>query len=152
MIKQAVIGILVLILGFVLGQAYSGMDDDHSGHHHVSGGHMMHEKLDVSDFSEEPSVDLEVIQNPNSSYNAKITLDNIFFAPDKVGTTHVEGEGHAHIYVDGEKVSRVYGEWFYLGNLNPGERTVMVTLSTNDHRELEKDGELISAMIRVNVE
>ena len=36
------------------------------------------------------------------------------FAPENVNQADVDGQGHAHIYVDGEKVSRVYGERFHL--------------------------------------
>ena len=42
------------------------------------------------------------------------------------GTEHVDGEGHTHLYIDGEKITRVYSNWYYLGKLEPGEHTIRV--------------------------
>ncbi len=84
---------------------------------------------------EGPSFEVQVLRDPVEGWNVLIATDMIF-APERVSTGHVEGEGHAHIYVDGVKVSRIYGMWHYLGDLEPGEHEVRIELSQNDHAPL----------------
>ena len=50
-----------------------------------------------------------------------------------------------HLYIDGEKVSRLYGEWHHIGPLAPGEHEVRVELSANDHSAMAVDGDIIDA-------
>jgi hypothetical protein len=64
----------------------------------------------------------------------------------------VPGEGHAHLYVDGDLMTMVYGPEFAMPQLEPGTHHVMVTLSTNDHLDYTVDGETISAMTNLTVE
>lgn len=83
-----------------------------------------------------PTVQLEVVEDAKSGFNVHVETTDFTFAPEKVNDTETEsGEGHAHIYVDGEKVARLYGPWFHLGmDLEPGEHEVRVELNANDHR------------------
>jgi hypothetical protein len=62
-----------------------------------------------------------------------------------------DNQGHAHIYVNGVKVSRVYSKWYYLSSafLKPGENNVSVTLNANDHSEWAINGTSISSSVRV---
>lgn len=72
-----------------------------------------------------------------SGYNIHIKTKNFKWAPARASMAHRAGEGHAHIYLDGVKVARVYGEWFHLAtsnlNLSPGEHVIRVDLNGNDH-------------------
>ena len=81
---------------------------------------------------EGPSFEVQVLQDPVEGWNILIVTD-LIFSPENVSSEHVEGEGHAHIYVDGVKVSRVYGMWHYLNNLEPGEHEIRIELANNDH-------------------
>ncbi|MGI9609609.1 MAG: hypothetical protein ACR2NL_04875 [Acidimicrobiia bacterium] len=62
------------------------------------------------------------------------------------------GEGHAHLFVDGELMTMIYGPEFQLPALDPGTHQLMVTLSTNDHLEYTYDGEPIAAMTILEIE
>ena len=64
----------------------------------------------------------------------------------------MRGEGHAHVYVDGEKAARIYGPWFHLGALPPGEVTLGVTLNANDHSLLAVSGRPLKAEKTITVE
>ena len=84
--------------------------------------------------------------------NVRIDPTGFAFTPESVNGDHVAGEGHAHIYVDGEKISRVYGPWFFLGGLTPGEHEVRVTLNANTHQGYARNGEPLAATTTVTVE
>ena len=62
-------------------------------------------------------------------------LRTVFDESERSGGDHVAGEGHAHVYVDGEKIARLYGPWLHIPSLSPGA-VVEVTLNANDHRPL----------------
>ncbi len=111
----------------------------------------IHETIEVSNEQPLPTVTLEVIQGPDKAWNAHMTFENFVLAPDQAGAEHVEGQGHAHIYLDGKKINRVYGNWYHLGKLQPGEHDVEVTLSTNNHFELVQNGKPIGASQKITV-
>ena len=128
------------------------------GQHTMQEGHAMttdtvtvhtHERMEAP--SPIPTIALEVVQDPKSGYNAHITLTNFVFAPEHASAGFVPGEGHAHIYVNGIKINRVYGEWYYLGTLQKGTNEVVVRISTNDHKELTYQGSPIEAKAFVEV-
>ena len=74
------------------------------------------------------------------------------WTPDNVDGDHVPGEGHAHIYVDGVKIDRVYGpEATTWRTLEPGERQIRVTLNANSHEELTYNGKSVEAVAVVAV-
>ena len=97
------------------------------------------------------SVEVEATIDPISCVNVHVMPSGFTFAPEKVNLGHVEGEGHAHIYVDGVKVSRVYTPWFHLDGLDPGAHEVEIRLNTNDHSEYTWNGEVVKASTQVTV-
>jgi hypothetical protein len=111
---------------------------DPAGH-----SHMMMPKYEVPDGVPTPGVDLQVHEDPKSGWNVQMTTTDFLWAPENASTAPVMGEGHAHLYVNGEKVARVYGEWYYLGALEEGTHEVRVTLNANNHSDYAKDGEVI---------
>jgi len=115
--------------------------DQHDTHSHSEDIHN-HDQKEAS--KPYPSVDLTVHKDPQGGWNAHISVDNFTFTPNNVNKKDVPGEGHAHIYVNGKKVNRVYGEWYHLNELKPGIHDISVRLSSNDHKELTQNGEVIS--------
>ena len=92
------------------------------------------------------SVALIVTTDPISGANVQILTEGFTFAPENVNGAHVEGEGHAHIYVDDVKISRVYTPWYHLGSLTPGEHEIRVTLNANSHQEYAIGGTNVEAI------
>ena len=74
--------------------------------------------------------------DPVSGWNLNSRTSNFVFAAERAGNAHVDGEGHAHVYVNGEKIARAYGEWFHIEALPTGPVEVEVVLNSNDHRAL----------------
>lgn len=98
------------------------------------------------------SVRIGATVKPGGNVQVFITTENWSWAPDDVDTDHVPGSGHAHIYVDGEKIDRVFGPTYVLTGLSPGVREVRVTLNANSHNELLVDGEPVEDTVMVTVQ
>jgi len=60
------------------------------------------------------------------------------------------GEGHAHLYVDGVKVARIYGEWYHLETLPDDAQMISVGLYANNHQPLAVDGVEITDTVMID--
>ena len=102
--------------------------------------------------SEDPvSVSISAEPDAQGGVNVQIVTDGFRFAPDLVDQAHTPGAGHAHIYVDGEKLGRVFGNEYHIEQLAPGEHEIRVSLNTNDHSELTYAGKKIESSVTVSV-
>jgi len=161
--------LLLLLIGFALGGmtgivAGIGFDSpsrerDMSGHEMPGGaamegsdhqGHDHSEILSLPGGADAPTLSVSIHEDPGSGWNLHIETDNFVFSPQNASSDHVDGEGHAHVYVNGEKFARVYGAWTHLPALNPGHNEIEVTLNSNDHRMLAVDGEPLTAIVMVH--
>ncbi len=121
-------------------------DDGTSGHGH---GSMSQDAIE----SEVPvGVEISAAAEPGGGVNVFIATENWRWAPEEVNKDHSPGAGHAHVYVDGVKVNRVYGPAYHLTGLSPGTHEVRVTLTTNSHDEMLVNGELVEDTVMVTVE
>ena len=130
-------------------------DDGHHDHDHGMDDHgsMDHGSMDHSGThaaSEEMSVSIAVHEDPKSGYNVEITTVGFEFDPESASLDHEDGKGHAHIYVDGVKINRVYGHWYHL-SLDSGDHEVMVELNGNDHLKYTWNDEPVEASVTVSV-
>ena len=96
-------------------------------------------------------VSIQAVPDSVSGMNVRLTTTNFTFAPQEVGGAHVPGHGHAHIYLDGVKVGRLYGEHYHLGSIAPGEHTLRATLNANTHQEYAVGGVIVEDSITVVV-
>ncbi|WP_343233636.1 hypothetical protein [Streptomonospora sp. PA3] len=89
---------------------------------------------------------LEATKDPSAGWNVHLDVERYAFTPGRVGGRPRQGEGHAHLYVDGEKIARVYGPWHHVpaSAVGQGEHTLSVRLSANDHSTWAVGGEPIS--------
>ncbi|WP_025026563.1 hypothetical protein [Caldalkalibacillus mannanilyticus] len=56
-----------------------------------------------------------------------------------VNKEKVNGQGHLHVYIDGEKVAKVYDKHFVLKNVPMGTHEIKIELAHNDHESLGID-------------
>ncbi len=100
-----------------------------------------------------PTVAVDVAQDERSGFDVRLTTEGFAFTPELASTPDTEpGQGHAHLYLDGEKVARLYGDWYHLDvDLAPGVHELRVELNANDHAPYEVDGEPIEAVATVVV-
>lgn len=112
---------------------------------HDAKGHS-HKTVEIPVGQPIPTVNLVVRPDAMKGWNLEVKVTNFAFAPERVNTKSTSiNEGHAHLYVDGRKISRLYGPWYHLESLPPGTHKVTVSLNTNDHGELIHQGKPIQA-------
>ena len=114
------------LLALVATTTVTGHDEDHEG----------------------PAFEVQVLRDAVAGWNILIVTD-VRFAPENVSTGNVEGEGHAHVYVDSVKVSRIYGMWHYLYDLEPGEHEIRIELSNNDHTPITTGEHVLEQIVTI---
>ncbi|MEL7214045.1 MAG: hypothetical protein AAGK92_15375 [Pseudomonadota bacterium] len=105
---------------------------------------MMHGSIEV-DADTAPEVDITVTKDPMDGWNLRVETTDFTFTPDTVNSENVANTGHAHLYLNEVKVTRLYGPDFHIPDLPEGEYEVTVSLSSNDHSYYLVNGERISA-------
>lgn len=108
-----------------------------------------HEFINLTDPATAPTVQLNAVEDSIGGWNIELVTTNFTFTPELVNTDAIIGEGHAHLYVDGTKVARVYTNWFHLAELTPGNHTIRVELNANDHAPYVLNGAPIESIIQV---
>ena len=103
----------------------------------------MHMPIEVPDNVVAPSVNLTVDADPIGGYNLQFLLENFRLTPERAGEDNRWGEGHLHLYLNGEKIARVYSPWYHLSDLPAGVHELRVTLHANNHQMLTVDEEPI---------
>ena len=78
-----------------------------------------------------------------------LEVEQFRFAKDLVDGAHVPGTGHAHLYVSGMKVGRLYETTAFLPAVPPGRHVIEVTLNTNDHRAYMSGDRPIAATVEI---
>ena len=115
-----------------------------SAHHH-------HHTLEIPPGQPVPEVDLVVYPDAKKGWNLEIKTENFQFSPQEVNQAHQPNQGHAHLYVNGEKIARLYGNWYYLEELAPGTNEIKVTLNSNSHEDFAFQGEKIEDLEVIEV-
>ncbi len=115
---------------------------DHGAHHHM-------DQRALPEGAAIPTLVLEAKADSVSGYNLHLVVTGFAFSPENLDQDNEGIEGHAHLYVNGEKVSRLYGHWVHLpmALFAPGDNQVRVTLNDNLHRLWTQDGRPIEAII-----
>ncbi len=87
----------------------------------------------------------------NGGIAVHIVPDGFRFAPELVDQPDTPGAGHAHIYMDGVKLGRVFEHDHHIADVSPGDHEIRVSLNTNDHAELTIDGSGVEDIVTVTV-
>lgn len=98
------------------------------GHHHKT--------IMIPEGKPIPSLNLVVHEDKVRGWNLEIKLNNFTFTPENVNQANQLNEGHAHLYINGEKITRIYGNWYYLAELPSGRNEVKIELNANGHESL----------------
>ena len=133
----------VVVIGKSAMMTVAEMGNGHDAHKHG--------KMEVPQGQTIPSVDVVVRKDAKKGWNLEAKVTNFQFAPEKVNTSPNPGEGHAHLFINGKKITRLYSSWYYIENLEPGENKIKVTLNANNHADWASSGKVIEDTEIVNV-
>ncbi len=91
--------------------------------------------LDVTNAERIPAITkMEILKEPEDmGYDIYVEMENWTFTPEFVGQTYKENQGHIHVYLDGKKAGRMYGNYYYLGKLSKGKHKIAITINGDDH-------------------
>ncbi|MGF1567477.1 MAG: hypothetical protein ACFCVD_05310 [Nodosilinea sp.] len=148
---------LAMTLGIGYGLAKPGWGNEGHGDHTIPHGggsgteEHGHGSAEISPGQPVPTINLVAYPDPAMGWNLEIQTTNFRFAPEHVNQASQLGEGHAHLYINGEKISRIYGPWLHIPHLPSGRNEITVGLNTNGHEALTHNGEAIAATVVVEV-
>lgn len=136
-----------------------GEHPEHSHDSHGSGmpgghepPHGEHQMMAIPDGQPIPTVKLLVREDAMQGWNLELQVENFQFAPEHIAQPSIPTEGHAHLYVNGKKIARLYGNWYHLAELPPGVNEVTVSLNTNGHETLTFNGQPIQDTVTIEVQ
>ena len=98
-----------------------------------------------------PSVTVELVDDPAGGWSLHAVPSNFRLAPENASGGHVDGEGHMHLYINGDKAARVYETWHQMPPLPAGTHEITVALQTNDHAPLTAGGAAVEATVTLEV-
>ena len=80
-----------------------------------------------------PKLSMIISKDPMQGWNLVLQTQDFEFSPEEAGKDFVPNTGHAHLYINGMKTARIYSHYYHFPDLPPGQHTVTVSLSGNDH-------------------
>jgi len=123
--------------------AESHAEMDHSAHHGA---------VDLPAGAEAPGLEIKLTKDPMAGWNLQVIPQNFRFSPENASLGDIDGEGHAHVYINGTKLGRLYGNWLHIGDLPQGEVEVKVSLNTNSHNALVVASQPVEATVSLQVD
>ena len=150
----------ILVFGNSINANQEDNHKDHHKHDHQEHSveelstdpHDHHEMVMIREGQPVPNVDLVVYEDAVKGWNLEIKLDNFQLTPQDVNGENQLNQGHAHLFVNGEKVTRIYGNWYYLETLPTGYNEIKISLNTNGHESLMYQGKMIEDIEMIEVE
>ena len=139
--QESFIQLVIIGLGLFIGVYFSKIsyqEHEKLGHAELQGHQAMsHGNYDISQEAVIPKImDFKVLKDPMSGWNLFIQTSNFRFTPENVNQAHQVGEGHAHLYINGQKFARIYGPFFHLPDLAGDQNEIKVTLNAKGHENL----------------
>lgn len=138
--RSSIFQLFIITLGLIAGGYFSNraFSLHQQSEHAVPMIHNMdHGNLDVSQDAIIPEiVKLEITKDKMSGWNLLIHTKNFRFTPENVNQKNKAGEGHAHLYINGEKFARIYSPSFHIPKLIGTDHEIRITLNANGHETL----------------
>jgi hypothetical protein len=108
-----------------------------------------HPRYEVPAGEAVPSVMLHASKDLNGGWNIHLMTENFTFTPENSGNQDVPAEGHAHLFLNGKKIARVYGNWFH-ASIPKGKNKLKVNLTTNSHKDYYSNGKPIEHEVEID--
>lgn len=102
-----------------------------------------------------PQLRITAVKDITGGFNVHILTSRFRWTPERVSGAFIAGEGHAHLYLDGIKIGRVYGSWFHVNTAqfanHAGAQLVSVELVADDHAVYAVGGIPIRSEVVIDV-
>ena len=134
------------------GVTFEGHDHGDPAQHGEAGSHDHATTVNFSSGADAPGLEVMLAKDPMAGWNLHVIPRNFRFSPENASLADRPGEGHAHVYVNGAKLARLYGEWMHIDELPKGEVEIEVSLNANDHSQLTVDDVPVAASVAVQVD
>jgi hypothetical protein len=125
-----------------------GMDQGGAPHKQ---GAADHNPLAIPSGQPVPTLKVMVYPDDERGWNLELKTTQFAFAPQRVNQSNTAQEGHAHLMINGQSVTRLYGNWYYIKSLQPGRNTINVGLASNRHNALMSNGRAIADTVVIDV-
>ena len=80
-----------------------------------------------------------------------VDVDSLAISTANYDGDPVAGEGHWHLYIDGELIKTVVDSWTFATDIEDGLRSLVVSLHENDHALIEIDGVSFQDTVEIQV-
>ncbi|WP_299580317.1 hypothetical protein [uncultured Microbulbifer sp.] len=98
-----------------------------------------------------PRIELEISRDTMSGFNLHIAYDRFELESPRYANEAPQRflEGHAHLYINGVKIQRLYAADLHLPEkwLKPGFNQITVTLNAHDHSTWSRGGKRVLATL-----
>ena len=173
-LKTSLAVVPLFFLGSLLAGASAHAHEANYPHLHIAGsghgekghGHQVHKsseagmkkgrggmkhsvKVIPAGYKNPPGVKIRLVRDAHTrgALNLFLDLENFRFAPEEVNKTSRINEGHAHLYLNGKKLTRLYAASYFMDKLPKGDLEIRVTLNTNMHEDLSYRGKLVQDVV-----
>lgn len=109
--------------------------------------HSQHPLIEVPDGHPVPKMLVRIVPDRMDGFNVFLETRDFLFTPQHAGSEAVPNQGHAHLYINGRKVARMYSPWHHLpaASLREGINRLEVEFSSNDHSVWSVAGQPVGA-------
>lgn len=110
-----------------------------------------HPVVEIPMHTAAPRIELDISRDTMSGFNLHIDYDRFELESPRYANDVPQQflEGHAHLYINGKKVQRLYAADMHLPEklLQPGFNQITVTLNAHDHSTWSRGGKRILATL-----
>ncbi|WP_444929631.1 hypothetical protein ACJJIF_17830 [Microbulbifer sp. SSSA002] len=143
-----------LIIGAII-CALSNAATAQQGHHAGHNGDQ-HPIVEIPLHRAAPRIELDIRRDTMSGYNLHIDCDRFELESPRYADAASAKflEGHAHLYINGKKIQRIYGPDLHLPDklFKPGFNQITVTLNAHDHSTWSRAGKRILATLFIRLD
>lgn len=114
--------------------------------------HSQHPLIEVPDGQSVPKMQVWIFPDRMDGFNVFLETRDFLFTPQDAGSEAVPNQGHAHLYINGRKVARMYSPWHHLpaASLREGINRLEVEFSSNDHSVWSVAGQPVGADVLID--
>lgn len=112
-----------------------------------------HAMVQIPDGAKIPKLSIALTRDTKSGFNLAINTQCFELEPPELGgNAGACLEGHAHIYINGNKIYRAYSQYIHLPAelFGEGKQQVMVSLNDHEHNTWSKGSKMVMSTLVID--